>query len=63
MDNQIIQIMPAPGNLFVTTNDDCGNQIKVPVLCLALTEFGFIQFMYVDSDGRAKKAWEASRYQ
>lgn len=62
MDDPIIQIMPAKGDLFVNTTDDCGNNIKTPVLCIALTKLGLIQFVYLDSDGRAKKAWEASGY-
>jgi hypothetical protein len=60
MGGGIIQIMPAERGLFVNTIDDCGNNIKTPVLCLALTSSGGILFIYLDSTGRPNISYEAA---
>ncbi|MGE5415883.1 MAG: hypothetical protein ACM3UZ_03830 [Acidobacteriota bacterium] len=59
--SKIVQIIPAPKNLMGFTHNDEGEEIKVPILCLALTERGEIQFM-VMSDGRATRAIEVINY-
>lgn len=49
MRGKIIQIIPAPENLYVTYND--GEDFDVKVVCLALTDQGDILLMDIDDNG------------
>ncbi|WP_066634463.1 hypothetical protein [Desulfolucanica intricata] len=48
---KITQIMPAPGNLRVQNYDDNSNIKSIPVLVLAVTDFGSVLFGYLNSNG------------
>ncbi len=52
--NIIVQIMPAPKNLFAVVYDDCGYKVEKPCICLGLTELGQILFIYLDGGIVAK---------
>ncbi len=52
--NIIVQIMPAPKNLFAVVYDDCGCKVEKPCICLGLTELGQILFIYLDGGIVAK---------
>ncbi len=49
---KIIQIIPAPKDLITMIYDDNGNKKSVPVLVLAVTDFGVVVFGYLDSNGK-----------
>ncbi len=62
MGDKIIQIISVPDNRFsfnAITYDDNGNRKEIPVIGLALTAGGEIQFIYIDSDGYPKRAKKA----
>ncbi len=50
MDDKIIQIMPAPDNLYAVYDDD-GEELKTKIVCLALTNDGDVFMMDSDDDG------------
>lgn len=58
MDNKLIQIMPAPAGIYAITYNDNGNEIKIPLLAVGLTENGRISLLYADLDGSVRKASE-----
>lgn len=66
MENKIIQIIPAPTNLFVSYKDTEGrheeDRIESPVLCLALTKGGEILLMDLGGDGVVDNAITASNF-
>lgn len=63
-EEKIIQIIPAPTNLFVEyENDrDMKQPIKNQVVCLALTDQGDIWVMDIDDSGYVDKADTASNF-
>lgn len=66
MDNKIIQIIPAPTNLFVSykTSEGChpDDRIESKVLCLALTSDGDILLMDMCADGCVDDATTSSNF-
>ena len=50
MEDKIIQIIPAPNDLFVVYDHDCEEEGE-NLLCLALTDQGNILLMGTDSTG------------
>ncbi len=52
--NKIVQIMPAPENLFAVVYDDCGYKVEKPCICLGLTDLGRILFIHLDGGIAAK---------
>ncbi|MEB6265015.1 pathogenicity island protein [Staphylococcus haemolyticus] len=45
MEDKIIQIIPAPENLYVRFINDYDTEINyIPIVCIALTSRGFIRF-------------------
>ena len=66
MDDKIVQIIPAPTNLFVAYKDDeaChpDSRIESKVLCLALTSDGDILLMDMCSDGDIHDAKTARNF-
>jgi hypothetical protein len=63
-EEKIIQIMPAPQNLFVKyTNDENPNEhITSKVLCLALTDAGEVYLMDMDESGWIDRADTAANF-
>ncbi len=58
MDSKLIQIIPAPAGICAITYNDTGDQIKIPMLAVGLTENGRISLLYADLDGSVRKANE-----
>lgn len=54
MDEKIIQIMPAPKNLFVVHEDE-EREFTTRVVCLALTDHGRVFMMDTDDFGEIEE--------
>lgn len=50
-NDNIIQIMPAPENLYSAYKSIEGDEIYSPIVCIALTKDGDIKFCDVDDSG------------
>lgn len=50
-NENIIQIMPAPENLYALYHNDEGDEVGFPIVCMALTKDGDIKFCDVDDSG------------
>lgn len=59
--DKIIQIMPAPENLYSVYAGE-GEEETSRVLCLALTDMGYIYLMDIDMNGQIEKAQEMSNF-
>jgi hypothetical protein len=64
-DEKIIQIMPAPNDLFAefANDDDPDNPFISRVICLALTDAGEIYLMDIDENGWIDKAESMNNFQ
>lgn len=50
-NENIIQIMPVPENLYALYHNDEGDEVGFPIVCMALTKDGDINFCDVDDSG------------
>lgn len=50
-NDNVIQIMPAPENLYSAYISSEGDEIYTPIVCMALTKEGSIKFCDVDDSG------------
>jgi len=64
-NNKIIQIIPAPENLYAIYKDDDNPDIpmEVKVICLGLTNEGKVILLDVDDTGYIEEVSEASNFQ
>jgi len=61
MTDKIIQIMPAPKNLFAIYKND-NQEIESPIICLALTSDGNVLSMDMGTDGWIDDAASPSNF-
>lgn len=64
MEEKIIQIVPAPKNIYAvyTNEDNPDRDITSNIICLALTDQGNVWLMDADESGRVAKVDSMANY-